>query len=181
MQSDIGVNEDLLYFMFSIDIDHDLVSGKKDLDEVHMYIGNPGSDVSSGICYSLTPERSRLENFYFFFDTKKHEEDILAKAASSAHIDSSQIGIDRILVPELRDCRVTVIANKQENDSVYFSGINVDQLIFFLEKMKYPESILTFVIENRSRLDHLLFDAGFDYRQEGRELKILKSGYYGFF
>ena len=42
--SDVRVNEDLLYFMFSIDIDHDLISGKKNLDEVHMYIGNPGSD-----------------------------------------------------------------------------------------------------------------------------------------
>ncbi len=38
-----------------------------------------------------------------------------------------------------------------------------------------------FLVENRSRLDHLLYDVGIDYRMEGDELKILKSGYYGFF
>jgi len=60
---DIRANEDHHYFMFSIDIDNDLISGEKDLEEIHMYIGNPGSTVSSGICYSLTSRGTRLENF----------------------------------------------------------------------------------------------------------------------
>jgi len=33
------VNEDFHYFMFSIDIFDDLVSGVRDLEEIHMYIG----------------------------------------------------------------------------------------------------------------------------------------------
>ncbi|MCH2180305.1 MAG: hypothetical protein MK106_16055, partial [Mariniblastus sp.] len=49
-----SVNEALPYFMFSIDLDEALVSGKRDLDVVHMYVGNPGSTVSSGIAYALT-------------------------------------------------------------------------------------------------------------------------------
>ena len=108
-------------------------------------------------------------------------QDIVSKATCSAHIDTTQIHIDQILWPELRDCEIIVAANKQENDSVYFSRINVDQFIFFLKRMSYPEKIVTFVEENRSGLDHLLYDVGFDYRMEGQELKILKSGYYGFF
>jgi len=64
---EIKVNENYHYFMFSIDVDHDLVSGARDLDEIHMYIGNPGSTVSSGICYSLTSRETRLQNFYFFW------------------------------------------------------------------------------------------------------------------
>ncbi len=81
----------------------------------------------------------------------------------------------------MRNCNVIVVANKQGNDAVYFSGIDVDQLIFFLKKMNYPGELTFFVEENRSNLDHLQYDVGFDYRMEGKELVILKSGYYGIF
>ena len=178
---DIKANEDHLYFMFSIDIDDDLISGEKDLEEIHMYIGNPGSTVSSGICYSLTSRGTRLENFYFFFDAIRELKDIEAKIACSAYVDSTQINIDQILWPELRNCKVIVVANKQENDSVYFSGIDVDQLIFFLKRMDYPAELIFFVEENRSNLDHLQYDVGVDYRMEGKDLLLLKSGYYGIF
>jgi hypothetical protein len=178
---DIKANENHHYFMFSIDIDDDLISGEKDLEEIHMYIGNPGSTVSSGICYSLTNRGTRLENFYFFFDAIRELKDIEAKIACSAYVDSTQINIDQILWPELRNCKVIVVANKQENDSVYFSGINVDQLIFFLKRMDYPEELISFAEENRSNLDHLRYDIGFDYRMEGKDLVILKSAYYGIF
>jgi hypothetical protein len=81
----------------------------------------------------------------------------------------------------MRTAQVIVVSNKQENDAVYFSRINVDQLIFFLRRMGYPREIISFVVRNRSKLDHLLYDAGFDYRMEGKDLRILKSGYYGIF
>ena len=35
--------------------------------------------------------------------------------------------------------------------------------------------------KNRSMLDHLEYDVGFDYRMDGSDLVILKSGYYGIF
>ena len=81
----------------------------------------------------------------------------------------------------MKGCRVTVVANKQQNDSVYFSGIDVDQLIFFLEKMAYPDSLTAFIVNNRARFDHLLYDVGIDYRMENGKFKILKSGYFGIF
>jgi hypothetical protein len=174
------VNEDFHYFMFSIDIFDDLVSGVRDLEEIHMYIGNPGSTVSSGICYSLTQHAMKLENFYFFFDAKRQAKEIRAKALCSAYIDS-RVNLDWILWPEMWNCKVIVVANKQQNDAVYFSGINVDQLIFFLKRMRYPSEIVSYVERNRGCLDHLQYDAGYDYRLEGNELVILKSGYYGIF
>jgi hypothetical protein len=177
----LEANENLLYFMFSIDIDKNLLSGLRTLEEIHMYIGNPGSTVSSGICYSLTRDQTRMENFYFFFDAKKEMEDILGKIACSAHVDTKTIPIDRILWPEMRGCRIIVVANKQQNDAIYFSRVDVDRLLFFLEKMNYPKELVSFVKENRSDLDHLLYDVGYDYRMEGRDLAILKSGFYGIF
>ena len=60
--------------------------------------------------------------------------------------------IDRILRPELRDCNTICVANKQRNDTAYFSGVNVDQLLFFLKLLKYPPAIVGFVEENRGNL-----------------------------
>ena len=177
----VPVNENLPYFMFSIDIDGRLMSGSRDLDEIHMYIGNTGSTVSSGICYSLKEKASKLENFYFFFDAKTQMKDIITKAGCSAYLDETRMDIDRIVWPELRECNVIIVANKQNNDSIYFSRINIDQLIFFLKRMAYPAALCRFVEDRRSELDHLLYDVGFDYRMEGDQVAILKSGYYGLF
>ncbi len=177
----IRVNENLDYFMFSIDIYGDLIAGTADLDEIHLYIGNAGSTVSSGICYSLTQEGTKLENFYFFFDAATQMDLIKDKISCSAYADVTRIDLDQILWPELRECRVIVVANKQGNDAVYFSRIHVDQLIYFMKRMKYPEELVSFVKENRAKLDHLQFDVGYDYKMEGDELRILKSGYYGIF
>ena len=177
----IQADEQLHYFMFSIDVNDDLVSGARNLDEIHMYLGNVGSTVSSGICYSLSRQSTRLENFYFFFDAKMQRQEIVDKIACSAFLDSARVDINRILWPELQNCRVIVVANKQRNDCIYFSRITVDQLLFFLKRMKYQRELVSFVEENRSMLDHLQYDVGFDYRMEEGDLRILKSGYYGVF
>jgi hypothetical protein len=173
--------DNLLYFMFSMDMDDAFVTGGKDLGELHMYIGNPGSAVSSGICYGLTPEGTRLENLYYFFDAHRQIDEVFAKVACSAYVDVAKIGIDSIVLPELRECRTICVANKQGNDCIYFAGIRVAQFIFFLRRFGYPEEIVSFVEKNRPLLDHLEYDVGFDYRAEGSDLTILKSGYYGIF
>jgi hypothetical protein len=178
---DVPINENFHYFMFSIDIDQDLANGERDLDEIHLYIGNPGSTVSSGICYSMKKEQTKLENFYFFFEAQRQWDEIVAKLSCSVHYDAVRWAPENILWPELQDCKVIVVANKQANDAVYFSGIQVDQLIFFLKRMKWDPSLVAFVENHRPMLDHLRYDIGFDYRIRGNELQILKSAYYGVF
>ncbi len=174
-------NESLLYFMFSMDVDNALAAGKRDLEELHMYIGNPGSVVSSGICYSVTESGNRLENLYYFFDARRQLDEVYAKAACSAHVDMTKIGIDAIVRPEYRDCRTICIANKQGSDCIYFAGVSIDAFISFLKEFGYPEETVSFVEKNRPMLDHLEYDVGFDYRMERDGLKVLKSGYYGIF
>jgi hypothetical protein len=178
---DVPVNESLPYFMFSLDLDAELASGRRPLEVVHMYIGNPGSTVSSGIAYAVRADGTRLENFYFFFDGRSQLDQAADKICSSAHFDDTRRSVDEVLVPELRDCRTICVANKQAHDCVYFSGVDVDQLLVFLKQLDYPRPIIAFVQNNRANLDHLLFDVGFDYRMESGKLNILKSGYYGVF
>jgi hypothetical protein len=174
-------NENLPYFMFSLDLDDALAAGRRPLDVVHMYIGNPGSTVSSGIAYAVRPEATLLENFYFFFDAAGQRDDVAKKITNSAHFDDSRLALHEVLVPELRDCRTICVANKQTHDCIYFSGVDVGQLLWFLERLGYPAAIVAFVRDNRSELDHLLFDVGFDYRAGPGGLEVLKSGYYGVF
>ena len=167
------------YFMFSLDLNNALFEAGGSLDEISIYLGNPGSSVSSGICYNLSAAGLRLDNFYFFFDAERERDDIEAKVACSAHMDLPAVRIDEILWPELRDCGVIVVANKRFNDGVYFSRIRVDQLIAFLKRTHYPPDLIAFVERNRSDLDHLLYDVGIDYRKTATGLQIVKSAFYG--
>jgi hypothetical protein len=181
VRCDVRANENLPYFMFSLDLDAELASGSCDLDVVHMYVGNPGSTVSSGIAYAVRSRGATLENFYFFFDGASQQDEAADKIRSSAYFDATRLALDDVLVPELRGCQTICVANKQTHDCVYFSGINVEQLLFFLKRLDYPAPITSFVHDNQANLDHLLFDVGFDYRMEAGRLLVLKSGYYGVF
>ncbi|EAR60228.1 hypothetical protein [Neptuniibacter caesariensis] len=183
LSSNLNYSEDSPYFMFSIDLTADQFSkGRAKLDEVNIYVGNDGSNVSSGLCYSLTSSGLSLSNLYYFYDTRAEREDIRAKIASSAHLDLRKLRFERILIPELADCQTTVVANKKSNEGIYFSRIKVDQLIWFLEHMGYPASILSYANEARSELNHLLYDVGLDYRMlSDGSIDILKTSYYGIF
>jgi hypothetical protein len=180
---DVEIGGQNPYFMFSIDLDADIVSGRKPLAEVQMYIGNIGSNVSSGICYAVSRNATRLKNFYFFFDARREMDEIEGKLASSAYLADAGFDLSRVLWPELRDCQTIVVANKPDRDGVYFSRIDATQLLVFLKRLRYPEAHIRYVEQNAGRIDHLLYDVGFDYRLdgEGGELQILKSAYYGVF
>ena len=181
MPTRIEPNENLPYFMFSLDLNDALATGAAPLDVVHMYVGNPGSQVSSGIAYAVREGSITLENFYFFFDARTQLADVAGKIGSAAVFDDSVLPVDAVLRPELRRCQTICLANKQSHDCIYFSGVDVDQLQWFLDWLQYPPAVTEFVRTNRSNLDHLLFDVGFDYRMVGDRLRVLKSGYYGVF
>jgi hypothetical protein len=167
------------YFMFSIDLDEEVASGRRPLDVVNVYIGNPGSSVSSGICYEQSAAGLRLANFYFFFDARTEMDDIVAKIGCSAHHDLRGFPLPVVLRPDLLDCRVIVVANKKFNDGVYFSRIAVDPLIGFLEQEEFPAELVSFARRYRNELDHMLYDVGLDYVFEGGVVKFTKSAFYG--
>ena len=178
VRCDVPVNERLPYFMFSLDVSAGILASGG-LDVAHMYIGNPGSTVSSGIAYALRRDSTTLENFYFFFNARRDMQEAMGKVLCSAYVDGTKVGIDTVLWPELRECHTICIANKQRNDTAYFSGVNVDQLLLFLRRLEYPAPIVRFVEEQRVRLDHLLYDVGLDFVGDGAGLKMIKSGFYG--
>jgi hypothetical protein len=102
MPTEIEPNENLPYFMFSLDLNHEIVIGRTPLDVVHMYVGNPGSTVSSGIAYAVRAGSTTLENFYFFFDAATQLADVAGKITSSALFDDTLLNVEAILIAVLR-------------------------------------------------------------------------------
>lgn len=167
------------YFMFSIDLDEEIASGQKPIETLNVYIGNPGSSVSSGICYEQTAAGLRLANFYFFFNAKREMDDIVAKLCCSAHFDLKGFRPAAVLRPDMLNCEVVVVANKKFNDGVYFSRLPVDPLIGFLAREGFPHPLLAFAQAHRDELDHLLYDVGVDYVVQDGQVKVVKSAFYG--
>ena len=171
--------DDRPYFMFSVEIDGRHLDDGKPVDQFDVYIGNPGSQVSSGICYGLTNDGFELRNFYFFFNAMRHAQDIREKLVSNAHVPFLQLRLDDILWPEMVP-QTIVVANKRHNDGLYFSRISVDNLIHFVGRLNFPTELLDFIHKNREELAHHLWDVGYDY-ELGRngEIALLKGSYYG--
>jgi hypothetical protein len=167
------------YFMFSVDLDDDIVARRRSLEMINVYVGNPGSSVSSGICHELTGAGLRLANLYFFFDARNEMDEIVAKIACSAHHDLRTLPLRDILRPELLGCQVIVVANKKVNEGIYFSRIGIDPLIGFLELERFPADLVSFARQHRNGLDHMLYDVGLDYVIEAGAVKITKSAFYG--
>ena len=171
----------LPYFMFSFDLTENAARQNGVLDVVHIYIGNPGSQVSSGIAYEFSARGRQLENFYFFFDAQKQQKEIVDKLECSVYCDTWRISLDELYRPELRDCQTICLANKRTCDTIYFSGVNIDQLLFFLNWQQYPDDYIRFVEDRHHELDHLLYDVGVDYRANGGQIEFVKHGFYGVF
>lgn len=171
----------LPYFMFSFDLTEHAAGNHGVLDVVHIYIGNPGSHVSSGIAYGFTAHGRQLENFYFFFDAQKQRKEIIEKLECSVFCDAWRLALDDLYRPELRDCQTICLANKRTCDTIYYSGVNIDQLLFFLNWQQYPDDYIRFVEERHHELDHLRYDVGVDYRANGGQIEFVKHGFYGVF
>lgn len=172
----------LPYFMFSFDLDTTVAAANGKIDLVHVYIGNPGSTVSSGISYGFSddPLNTQLENFYFFFDASDTEA-VTDKICCSAFLDDRDLLLATVLPSELTDCNTICLANKPRSNTVYFSGIAIQQLLFFLKWQDYPIEFAEFVQQRQLQLNHLRFDVGIDYTVVDNKVVILKSGIYGCF
>jgi hypothetical protein len=174
----VPVDDGVPYFMASLELPMVPDAWPARVTQADIYVGNPGSQVSSGICYQVSAAGAELKNFYFFFDARNEWDSILAKAACSAQIPLPQFAADDLLPLYLRDCRVIVVANKRRHDAVYFSGIGIVQLIRFLKSFNYPRDLIAYAEREEKNFAHLSFDVGFDYRLERGRLVTAKSSFY---
>ncbi len=182
LQFPTTAGQHLPYFMFSFDLTADVAAANGKIDVVHVYVGNPGSTVSSGISYGFTddPHATQMENLYFFFAATDGDA-IRDKVNCAAFLNDPNTLEQALLRPELMDCHTICLANKRTSNTVYFSGVNVQQLRFFLDWQQYPDFFRNFVHAHQHELDHLLFDVGVDYQVRDNQVEFVKSGVYGVF
>lgn len=172
--------DDRPYFMFSVEIGPEHIKRRTPVSQIDLYIGNPGSSVSSGLCYGLTSQGLELRNNYYFFNASQHAREISEKIQVNAHLSPTRLNLDDILWPEIKQVQTIVVANKRRNDGLYFSRIPVNHLLTCLEKLDAPEPLRHFASVNQSRLRHLLFDVGYDYSASADgHVRYTKGSYYG--
>lgn len=172
-------NENLPYFMFSINISLDILKNGL-LPAFRIYITGQ-SDRRTGLSYLFDGKELKFENHYAFYDPKTEINELVEKIKSSVFIDFSKIGLNAILLPELILCKTICIANKKGSDCIYYSGIDINQFLFFLKEFGFPRGTVDFIEKHKAKLDHMQYDVGFDYKMKKNELKITKSHYYGTF
>ena len=72
------------------------------------------------------------------------------------------------------------VAKKRVRDGIYFSGVDVDQLLAFLRRFGWPVEMIEAVSAGHDRYDHLFFDVGVDYEPDGEGgLRYPKTSFYG--
>lgn len=182
LHAPVSVDEALPYFMFSVEMAAEtLHSGQ--LGQIDIYMGNPGSSVSSGICYGLTQAGFELRNFYFFFDAVHEAVAAWDKLTESVFLAApTRLRRDDLVWPEMRGMQTVVVANKRHCDSLYFSRITVDQLAHFLDRLDFPGPIRRVLQENRDLLAHHLYDAGWDFHCDASgRVTPTKGSFYGLF
>jgi hypothetical protein len=155
--------ESIPYRMVSFDLDAESLA-RGTIDEVNLYLtGGPGH---AGRSYKVgaDPASFELENTYRFFDAKRDIEEVLPLVRASVYVDFAEPRqLSRVLIPELFACKKICVAKKRRRDGVYFSGIAVSQLLYFLRRFAYPMALVEFVERRQGSLDHLSFDVGIDY------------------
>jgi hypothetical protein len=171
------VRETIPYFMFSFDLHPDSAQRGR-VEGVNLYM--PYFQVQGGRSYKLLGGRIEMDNVYRFYDPKREIREIVFEIKNSVFIDYSRVDLSRVLLPELFSCRRICVAKKRFADAVYHSGIDVDQLLWFLRRFQYPAAIVDFVVNQRGQLDHLSFDVGMDFTMNPTgEIEIAKTSFYG--
>lgn len=176
LRIDAEVRESLPYFMWSFNVGPGLAVGDV-VPELNLYLPEPVGQ--AGRSYRLAGRQLTFENTYTFLHPKKEIHEVLARLRGCAFVDLTRVDLARLLLPELFSCNRICIARKREADAVYYSGLTVEQLLWFLERFGWPRALGDFAREHRARLEHLRFDVGVDVRMgPDGQVQYPKASYY---
>ena len=168
------------YFMFSVDLSDDIFRSKK-IDSVHLYMyGRLG--MPQGNSYFCDHEGMHFENHYNFFRMPQEIRQFIHQVKYSVVLGQDSVSfLKHGLVRQLMPCYRICVAHKKDKEGIYFSRVNVVQLLYFLEHFSYPGHIVDFIRYHKEKLGHLLYDVAFDCTLGPQGPIFGKSSYYGVF
>lgn len=170
--------ESIPYMMFSFDLSPGTLEAGQ-VDRLNLYL--TGTEEHAGRSYIVTEQGAELDNEYVFMEPKRDIDRVLPLLKSSVFVDYSEEPVlAQVLMPKLFACKRVCVAKKRFSDAIYFSGIDIDQLLWFLRSFDYPEPLVSFVAAHREGFEHLYFDVGIDYRQQDDgSIVYPKTSFYG--
>ncbi|MFO7562678.1 MAG: hypothetical protein R6X02_08530 [Enhygromyxa sp.] len=134
---------------------------------------------------SLDPGAAAAPRTYAVFETKREIDEVLPRLRASAVVDlvAHKRLLGQVLIPELFACRRLHISAGAELDTLVFSGVNVEQLLWFVRRFGFPEATAALLDTHREGFEQLLFDVQLSYRfdPERGTIEQLGAGYYGVF
>jgi hypothetical protein len=168
------------YFVFSIDFNDDVFRARS-IGSVHLYI-QENREVHQGNSCHWGHDGMYGENGYVFFQIPQEKKQFINEVKhSSIWGPESEFFLKHEVVRHLMPCYKICVAHKKGKDGIYFSRVNVDQLLYFLKYFSYPDHIVDFVGSHKGKLDHLLYAVAFDCSLGSKGLEFGKSSYYGVF
>lgn len=172
------ISETIPYMMVSFDWTEQALDTRT-IPAINLYL--TGTELHEGRSYRITEDKRELDNIYRFLEAKRESPLVLSLLKSSIFVDySAGPTLSKVLIPELFACKRICVAKKRTCDAIYYSGIDVDQLLWFLTRFDYPASISNFIRSRHDDFEHLYFDVGIDYSMSSRnEIVFHKTSYYG--
>jgi hypothetical protein len=178
----INIDDNLPYFMYSIEITPEMLREGMPLQSISIYIGSPGGAMFGGKSYTQRANGPLcLQNIYSFYDPKISLEDIRENIDNSAHLEGSSLISGQLTCNAYINCDTICVANKKLNDCIYYSGIDTRALIKFLAEFSFSSSLINLLETHDDSFLHLLYDIGIDYRIDNHKIVYPKTSFYGVF
>lgn len=162
---DIPVNFPL--GMFSIDIP----KNENKISDLDIYIMKP----KKGECLRWNQNGIFRKNKYsFFYNPQEVEEEMINRDIPNACLLFGNYG--------KWNESICISLKREKFWSIYYCQVRIDTLLLFLKRLNYPEHVINYFQQNISKLDHMLFDFGYDFDlMPGGMMHIIKGGFYGYF
>ncbi|RYE91900.1 MAG: hypothetical protein EOO75_07890 [Myxococcales bacterium] len=163
------------WLMFSVAFDRAALAGPGE-GELTVYVAE------GNLAYRYAGDEVELRNHYLFLDPRGQIEQVLTRLRHLVHASVSGPALATLLPPgPMREARHICCAAKRHHDAIYFSRVRGPQLVAELRRLGWPPELLADLEAAAPRLDHLLWDYGYDVRRVDGALAFERSGFYGYF
>lgn len=175
-ETDLKVNENIPFFMWSMEIDP---QAPKRTREIDIYCNGAGGTISGGECFTVNKDGYEFKNLYYFFEVPRDAQ-LASETLTSGPRLAGLPALPAQFSPGASQEEVYVVARKRYNDAIYLSRMPLHGTIRTLEAADFNKPILDFVKEHEKVLRHHRFDVGIDFVVgSDSQTKITKSGLYG--
>lgn len=168
----VGPCSGLPWHMFSVELDSTVLRAGRGAT-VEFYIGSRN--------YTLRSDGLEMKNMYTFHRPLEDVADLLERLDLCPHFDRTISHTGTLIPFELKECHRVCVANKRNHDAMYFHRVDTRTMRWFARWQRWPEDFTAHLDDLGPRLEHLLWDVGFDYRRTMGGLEFVQSGIYGTF